>query len=69
MLEVTKDGRVRSINEQDLENHKQMGWSLVNGEHTTKTTKSKTIKSVELNVQDAEVIPATDDDLTPTEEN
>jgi len=68
MLEVTKDGRVRSVNEQDLENHKQMGWSLVNDEHTTKTTKSKIKKSVEIEVH-ADVIEATDDDLTPTEEN
>lgn len=66
MLKVTKDGRVRSINEQDLDNHKQMGWSLVND--TSNKTKTKTIKSVELKVHDAEVIPATDDS-TPTEEN
>jgi len=67
MLKVTKNGRVRSINEQDLANHKQMGWSMVDVANTAEKTKTKTIKSVELEVH-ADVLDETDDDLTPTEE-
>ena len=66
MLKVTKDGRVRLITEQDLDNHKSMGWSEVNEKvHTAKITKTK--KSVEVEVH-ADVFEPADDDLTPNEE-
>ena len=69
MLKVNKDGRVRAINEQDLDNHKSMGWSLVEeARKATNKTKTKT-KSVEVKKAFEEELDKATDDLTPTEEN
>lgn len=54
MLKVQKNGRIRTINESQLSDHKQMGWSVVEDvivkvEPTkTKKTKTKTKPSIDV---------------------
>lgn len=72
MLKVTKQGRVRIINETDLENHKQMGWSVVedvNIVHESKKTKTKKTKSVDVKEEFEKELETAIDEVTPTEEN
>ena len=69
MLKVTKDGRVRTISEQDLGNHTSMGWSLIEDTLTKPKNKTKKTKSVDVIEAFEKELDEATDDLTPTEEN
>jgi len=69
MLKVTKQGRVRTINETQLKDHEAMGWSIVKDVVQAEPKKVKKPKSVDVKQEFDKELEAAIDEVTPTEEN
>jgi hypothetical protein len=69
MLKVTKQGRVRTIDETQLKDHEAMGWSLVSDIVQAEPKKTKKTKSVDVKEEFEKELETAIDEVTPTEEN
>jgi len=69
MLKVTKQGRVRTIDDSQLKDHEAMGWSVVQDVVQAEPKKVKKPKSVDVKQEFDKELEAAIDEVTPTEEN
>lgn len=66
MIRVTKDSRFRNISEDQLENHKQMGWTVEGSEvkQTNKKSKAKKADDKPVEPVEEEIIMESDAEAT-----